>query len=394
MDGRSEEGRDPALDAAALDAAATDAARQGHVTLVDATLVDATDWPAERWDRLAVWSPAGHAFQSHAWGELKRPLGWTPRRFVVELGGNTVAAVSFQERNLAPRLPGPLGKRTYLYVPRGPILLEDSAAAARAALDGLRALARKRRAAILTIDPAWPPDGPLAAELSRAGFRPAARDVQVSRTATLVPLLADEAEQHRLVRKSTANLINRARREGAAAERIDLANAQPADQDRALGEMHDLLVATARREGIVLRGRDYQLAQWRALGEAGIAWLWFGRVGDRRRTGSLLLRCGGTLHQYQAGSADDADLRAVPANHLLQWEIVRWAAAAGFKHYDLGGVDARNARGLPRDDRHPLWNLYLFKRGFGAEGVEFVRAHEYAPNPFVRAAWALARRLR
>src|SRR3990172_6223032 len=426
MDGRSKVGRDPALDDAAADAAAFDTAHQDH-----ATLVDATDWPAERWDRLAVWSPAGHAFQSHAWGELKRPLGWTPQRFVVELRGQPVAAVSFQERNLAPRLPGPLGKRTYLYVPRGPILLEDSAAAARAALDGLRALARKRRAAILTIDPAWPPDGPVAAELSRAGFRPAARDVQVSRTATLVPLLADEAEQHRLVRKSTANLINRARRERAAAERIELANAQPADRDRALGEMHDLLaapprrggagggaerielanaqpadrdralgemhdllVATARREGIVLRGRDYQLAQWRGPGEAGIAWLWFGGVGKRRWTGSLLLRCGGTLHQYQAGSADDADLRAVPANHLLQWEIVRWAAAAGFKHYDLGGVDARNARGLPRDDRHPPLNLYLFKRGFGAEGVEFVRAHEYAPNPFVRAAWRLARRLR
>src|SRR3972149_2785853 len=211
MEGRSEVGRAPALDDAAADAATIDTAHQDH-----ATLVDATDWPAERWDRLAVGRPAGHAFQSHAGGELKRPLGWTPQRFVVELRGQPVAAVSFQERNLAPRLPGPLGKRTYLYVPRRPILLEDSAAAAR---------------------PARPP-----------------------RPAPLVPLLADEAEQPRLVRKSTANLINRARREGAAAERIDLANAQPADQDRALGEMHDLLVATARREGIVLRGRAYQPA--------------------------------------------------------------------------------------------------------------------------------------
>src|SRR3990172_9461428 len=145
MDGRSEVGRDPALDNAAADAAAIDTAHQDH-----ATLVDATDWPAMRWDRLAVWSPAGHAFQSHAWGELKRPLGWTPRRFLIQLGGNTVAAVSFQERPLVARLPGPLGRRTYLYAPRGPILLEGSAAAARAALDGLRAPARKRRAAILT----------------------------------------------------------------------------------------------------------------------------------------------------------------------------------------------------------------------------------------------------
>jgi len=365
-----------------------------------AAFTDATGWQPEEWDRLAVRSPAGHAFQSHAWGELKRPLGWTPRRFVVELGGEPVAAVSLQERILAPRLPGPLGGHRYLYAPRGPVLLRAAPEAARAALAGLVMLAASLRAAVVTIDPAWRADGPFAAELRRAGFRPAARDVQVSRTATVVPLFADEAEQHRLVRKSTANLINRARREGATAERVELMSAPgdpPGARDErqaALEEMHDLLSAAARREGIVLRDRDYQLAQWRALGEAGIASLWFGRVGEQRWTGSVLLRCGAILHQYQAGSADDADLRAVPANHLLQWEILRWAVAAGFTGYDLGGVDAPAARGLPRDERHPLWNLYVFKRGFGAQGVEYVRAHEYAPNPLVRVAWRVARLLR
>jgi len=84
----------------------------------------------------------------------------------------------------------------------------------------------------------------------------------------------------------------------------------------------------------------------------------------------------------------------VPANHLVQWEILRWAAAAGFTGYDLGGVDAPAARGLPRDERHPLWNLYLFKSGFGAQGVEYVPAYEYAPNPLVRAAWRVVRIVR
>ncbi len=388
MDGRSE---------ASVDAAVVGAADDNNAGLAHAdnpvALVDATDWPSERWDRLAVWSPSGHAFQSHAWGELKRPLGWTPRRFIIELGGEPVAAVSFQERLVAPRLPGPLRGRAYLYAPRGPILLEHSPAAAPAALEGLRAVARARQAAVLTIDPAWPADGPLAIELSRAGFGPAVRDVQISRTATLVPLFPDEADQHRRVRKSTASLINRARRSGAVAERIDLAGAADEERERALGEMHGLLVATARREGISLRDRDYQLAQWRALGEAGIASLWFGRVGERRWTGSVLLRCGSILHQYQAGSADNADLRAVPANHLVQWEILRWAVTAGFTGYDLGGVDAPAARGLPRDERHPLWNLYLFKRGFGSQGLEYVRSHEYAPNSLIRTAWRLARRV-
>jgi peptidoglycan pentaglycine glycine transferase (the first glycine) len=363
------------------------------------SIVEATDWPAERWDELAVSSEWGHAFQSHAWGELKRPLGWTPRRFVVESEGEAIAAVSFQERPLARRLPRPLWGRTVLYAPRGPVLLREGderarARAAGAALAGVAGIAASSSAALVTVDPAWPVGGPVAATLTRAGFAPAAREIQVSRTAMIVPLFEAEDEQHHLVRKSTANLINRARREGASAERVDLARGDPEERDRALAEMHDLLVATARREGIVLRDRQYQLAQWQALGEAGVASLWFAVVDARRWAGSVLLRCGRTILQYQAGSADNADMRRVPANHLLQWEILRWAAAKGFVGYDLGGVDAPGARGVPRDEHHPLWNLAVFKRGFGAAGVEYVAAHERASNRLVGMLWRLARRLR
>lgn len=362
------------------------------------SLVDATDWPADRWDELAVHSAGGHAFQSHAWGELKRPLGWVPRRFVVETSGRPIAVASFQERPLVRALPlvgsvlGRVRARTYLYTPRGPVLLDDQAAVV--SLAELRDVARRLHAAVVTVDPAWRIDEPLAGALAATGFRPAARDVQVSRTAMLVPLHADKHEQHRLVRKSTANLINRARREGATVEQVELEGPAAAAAEPGLTEMWELLAATARREGIVLRDRTYQVAQWRALGEAGIAWLWFAGVDGRRWVGSVLLRCGETLHQFQAGSSDEADLRRVPANHLLQWEIIRWAAARGFRSYDLGGVDTPRARGLPRDESHPLWNLYVFKRGFGAEGVEYVRAHELVGSPLVRVAWRLARRAR
>jgi peptidoglycan pentaglycine glycine transferase (the first glycine) len=356
------------------------------------TIVDATDWPAERWDQLAVSSGAGHAFQSHAWGELKRPLGWRPRRYVVELDGAPAAVVAFQERALAPRLPGAVGRLTYLYAPRGPILLRTEPEAARAALAGIRQIVASLRTAVVTIDPSWLVGGELAASLGAVGFESAVRDVQVSRTGTIVPLHADENDQHRLLSDTTARYINRARRLGASAERLDPATLDRGDDD--LREMYALLAATALREGMILRDREYQIAQWRALAEAGLASVWFSRVEGRRWTGSVLLQCGHGLFQFQAGSADHADVRTIPANHLLQWEIIRWAASNGFATYDLGGVDTARAPGLPRDGRHPLWNLYFFKRGFGAQGVEYVHAHEFAPNPVLSLAWRLVRRLR
>jgi lipid II:glycine glycyltransferase (peptidoglycan interpeptide bridge formation enzyme) len=373
-----------------------------------ARLLDVTDVAAAEWDRLAVESEHGHAFQSHAWGELKRPGGWDVRRFRVDRDGRPIAVFAMQVRAIGAAaarragalrglLPRGLAAATYVYAPRGPILLGEGAADAKLALAGVRDAARRLRSAVVTVDPAWPVGAAEAGALAAAGFSPAPRDVQVSRTATLVPLFADEHEQHRLVRKSTANLVNRARREGAVVERIDLRTSAGTDEgarESALAEMHGLLEATARREGLVLRDREYQVAQWRDLGAAGHATLWFAGVDGRRWVGSVTLRCGSTLHQFQAGSADGVDLSDVPANHLLQWEIVRWAAGAGYRHYDMGGVDTLGARGLPQDERHPLWNLYVFKRGFGAEGVEYVRAHEHAANPLVGLAWRLARGVR
>jgi peptidoglycan pentaglycine glycine transferase (the first glycine) len=355
-------------------------------------VVDATSWSADAWDELATRSRWGEAFQSHAWGETKATLGWRPLRVVIEAAGERVAVASLQERTLVPRAPGPIGHLTYLYAPRGPVLLRRDPDAASAALAGLRLVARARRAVTITIDPSWEDGSPLATRLAMGGFGPAAREIQVSRTAMLVPLRADQGEQHQLLGDSSARNINKARRAGVSVERIDLAD--PGVRESALGEFWEMFAATGRREGFIVRDRGYQLDQWRSLGEAGIAFLWFTSLGGRRQNGVILLACGTRLVSHVAGSADDAELRATRANHLLQWEIMRWGAAEGFEVYDLGGVDTPSAPGLPLDRAHPLWNLYEFKRGFGARGVVFVRAHEHAPRAALGLAWRFARRLR
>lgn len=357
-------------------------------------VVDATEWPPRDWDELAVRSPGGHAFQSHAWGEQKARAGWQIRRLAIRVAGSSgewLGVVSLQERRIGPW--------SVLYAPRGPILLGNAEATAPAVLRAIADLAHRHRALALTVDPLWVADGPLASALARAGFRPSPSPIQVSRTAMLVPLMADEPDQHRLLRKSTANLINRARRAGVTVEQVFAGSAAETSSatdplDAALGRMWELLVATARREGLVLRARAYQIAQWRSLVVAGHAWCWFAGLDGRRDVGAVVLRCGDRLHLYQAGSADEARLGETNANHLLQWSILRWAAEAGFRAYDLGGVDTPRAPGVPDGPGHPLWNLYLFKRGFGAQPVLYVEAHEVSSRPWLGALWRLARRLR
>ncbi len=366
------------------------ASRHGRTS--PATTVVAGDWPAAEWDSLASRSPLGDVYQSYEWGEVKRTLGWEILRYIVVLDGRRVAACSIQERRVSGRLPGPLGTLRFHYAPRGPILLEESAEAAAAALEALAGIARERGSVALTIDPAWREESELAEALAGSAFRPAARQVQVSRTAMVIPLSADEAHQHRLLDDSTATNINKARRAGVTVEHIDMAAAET--REAGLTAFYDMHAATGRREGFLVRDREYELQQWRGLGEAGLASLWFAVAERRRRSGILLFHCGRNVVLFAAGSPDDADLRKWRANHLLHWSIMRWAASAGFSGYDLGGVDTHRHPGWPSGPEHPLWNLYEFKRRLGAVPETHVRAHEYSPNPALGALWRTARRLR
>ncbi len=352
-------------------------------------VVDATDWEPSAWDDLALRSDYGEAFQSHAWGELKRGLGWKPLRYVIETAGSPVAVASIQERPIIRR--GPLGRFRIHYAPRGPVLLEATPAAAIAALAGLRQIARSRHCVTLTIDPAWQEGSDLAAALGPSRFRVAAKDVQVSRTAMIVPLEASEEAQRGLLGHTTAQDINRAIGLGVGVERIDMADA--AARETAMADFYEIHAATGKREGFIVRSRDYELEGWRRLGESGAASLWFAGLGGRD-TGALLLHSGKLLVYFAAGSRDGADMRRTRANHLLQWQIMRWAAENGFTGYDMGGVDTQSAPGVPEDESHPLWNLFLFKRRFGGRAVVRVRAHEYAPTFLAGAAWRLARRFR
>jgi lipid II:glycine glycyltransferase (peptidoglycan interpeptide bridge formation enzyme) len=354
-------------------------------------LVDATDWQPAAWDELAARSPMGDAFQSHAWGDLKRGLGWKPIRYVVEVGDKPVAAVSIQERSLLSRRGGPLGRYKIHYAPHGPVLLDETPGAVAAALEGLRRIASQRRAVTLTIDPAWEEGSAFHKALSAAGFRVAARDIQVSRTAMIVALQPSEAAQRDLLGHTTGYDINRAISLGVTTERIDMSD--EAGREAALAEFYEMHAATGKREGFIVRDRDYELEQWRSLGEAGLADLWFAGLRGRD-TGALLLHSGSLLVYFAAGSRDGADLRRTRANHLLQWRIIRWAGESGFAGYDMGGVDTQSAPGVPADESHPLWNLYLFKRRFGGAPAVRIHAHEFAPNAALGLAWRMARRFR
>ena len=85
-------------------------------------------------------------------------------------------------------------------------------------------------------------------------------------------------------------------------------------------------------------------------------------------------------YMYSAAASHKQNLKP---NHLLQWEVMRWAKERGITFYDMVSVP-------PPEDRHegdPGYGVYKFKKGFGGEILEFIGCMDLPLKPRQAAAW-------
>lgn len=334
-------------------------------------MVMPVDGSAQAWDAFVAAAARPDFLQTWEWGELKALTGWRPHRTVARQGERPVAVCSVLER----RLPG-LGP--LLYAPRGPIVDWNDAAAVAAIFEALRELARERRAIALKLDPAVPKASSACAQALRAnGFRPLEtgsgfEGVQ-PRFVMRLPL-GGRSEEDLLaaMTSKTRYNIRLAERRGVLVRSGERADLRP---------FYDLLLETARRDRFVVRAFDYFERMWDTCIAPGLARLWLAELDGELLAGTIAFLIGDTAwYLYGASSGRRRD--AMPS-HAVQWRMIRWALASGCAVYDFRGVS-----GDLRPE-NPLYGLYRFKKGFGAELVEFVGEWDRAWRP---AAYWLARR--
>jgi len=90
---------------------------------------------------------------------------------------------------------------------------------------------------------------------------------------------------------------------------------------------------------------------------------------------------------YWWDGATDHEQRKLSANHLLQWEILRWCTKRGFKVYDMVGFGGRVKSGT---GARP--GITQFKESFGAHAVDY--SVLYWQTGFLRIALASYRQIR
>jgi lipid II:glycine glycyltransferase (peptidoglycan interpeptide bridge formation enzyme) len=307
----------------------------------------------EKWNRflLAQPSQAGIFLQSWEWLDFQQEVKERVWRLGLE-DNHQLKGVCGVIKYLL------LGKKNYLYIPRGPIVDNKEEENYSLFFETIKMIAQEEKSIFLRIEPLRNltlPNGQLKI----------VKSVQPKQTLLLDLSLSEEGLLSQMHEKTRYN-IRLARRKGVEVRLINL-NAKDEFE-----KFWDLLKKTAERNKFKLHPKEYYQKMLEILGKEDFGQerreemrvrLYLAYYQDKPIAGAIVGYFGETA-TYLHGASSYQD-RALMAPCLLHWEIIRQAKKEGYKFYDFWGIDEKRWPGLTR-----------FKKGFGGQEVIYPGAFE------------------
>jgi peptidoglycan pentaglycine glycine transferase (the first glycine) len=337
------------------------------------------------WDAWVAAHPHGHILQTGRWARLKCAFGWSAGRVVLRTSGDPQAPILAGASVLYRRLPW---GQTLAYVPKGPLVDWADDAQARALLDLIREACRKRRAALLKIEPDLPVSKPLVEALSGSGFRISSQRVQPMSTIH-IDLSADEETILARMKPKWRYNIRLAERKGVTVRQGSAAD---------LPAIQRLMEVTGQRDGFEVHSAAYYALATELFVPEGLASWWLAEAAGELLAAIAVFALGRGAW-YMWGASGDAGRNLMP-NHALQWAAISWAKARGCTIYDLWGVPdevGENPQAYAESESwgsEGLWGVYRFKQGFGGAVVRYVGAWDMPLSAAGHALYRAALRFR
>ncbi len=300
--------------------------------------------------------------QSSAWGHFKTRHGWTlTRRAVADPTGGWRAAASVLTRRAAPGV-------SLVYVPRGPLWKTEADLATALAL--VEDTARRQGAIFAKIDAPIAPDDQAAQALLRTrGWRLSQEQIQFKNTLTLDLTPSEDALLQGMKQKWRYN-VRLAQKKGVVVRLGTLAD---------LPTFYGMYSETGKRDGFIIRQFEYYQDAWGTFIQQGLAQLFLAEFEGQTLGGIIVFRYGPTAW-YMYGASRDLHRNLMP-NYLVQWEAIRWCKAQGVTLYDWWGAPD------VLDESAPMYGVYRFKEGFGAQFAPSLGAWDYPVSPRLYAAY-------
>lgn len=322
-----------------------------------------------RFNGFVAQFPNADLMQSWEWGEVKAKSGdWSPVRLIGEDDTGQIVASALMLFRRIPRTG-----RTIVYVPRGPVIDTTNPVLVSEFTNAMRQSARKRGAILIKIDPPVPVEDNISRQcIENAGFQCIADPTGFGGTQPkcVMQLDLDKSEDDLL-----SGFKPKWRYNIRLAEKKGVQVKTDCTRDD-LKVFHKLYQTTARRDGFVGRPLSYFQTLWDVLVPAGYAKLFLTHYEDTALSGAFDFVIGDRAW-YVYGASSNEHRNLMP-NHLMQWEMIKWAKSLGCKWYDFRGVSPR--RGASEEDDH-LQGLNRFKEGFSPRYVEYIGEYDLVLSP-------------
>ena len=341
---------------------------------------EAHDAGQEDWNQLIASLPGRHILQSWEWGESKRISGWQASHKVWrDEDDQTAAAALILMRAIS--LKGIEFPLRIMYIPRGPIIRNwEDIPLRKKVLSDLYEIGKQQNVVFIKMDPEvelgrgvpgeagadeklWTQN--LIGELREDGWIPSPEQVQFRNT-MLIDLQPELEQLLANMKQKTRYNVRLAERRGVTVRPGNLSD---------LDLLFNMYAETSLRDGFTIRNADYYLSLWRDFITAGMAEPLLAEVDGEPVAGVIIFRFGGRAW-YMFGMSRKAHREKMP-NYLLQWEAMVRAKQEGCVSYDLWGAPDEF------DEKDPLWGVFRFKAGLGAEVVRFIGAWDLPLNPLM-----------
>jgi len=292
----------------------------------------------KRYDNFVLHSKFRSVTQDRRWSEVKDD--WGNEHVYLEKDGEIIAAMSI----LIKRLP--LGY-SVLYAPRGPVCDIFDMELVQEILKEAEAVAKKNKAIMLKFDPEVSYSDELYNLYKDAGFRLISKDDDqdklIQPRMNMILQLEDHDEETIMTKfsKGCRSTIRGAIRKGV--------EVRYSRSDEDIETFHKIYEEMALRNKITTRSVEY-FKLMRDSFDSLRVYLTYHE--EDVLAASVTINYNGKFYYLYAGSNNVK--RNLNPNHVMNYELIKWAIEEGAEQYDFGGVFELNSND----------GLYKFKKSF------------------------------
>lgn len=323
----------------------------------------------EEYENFAKTSVYGNFMQSLRWPKVKDNWDWDAvlsRDNEGKIRGTCLVII----REI------PVFGCTFLYAPHGPVCDWKDKEVMADLFEGIKVLAKKYKCYQFMWDPCFEESDTECTELIRSmGFShiddaPELTTIQARNNYMLRNIQGKTPDELMMTFKPDwRNRIRKAGRKGVICV--------PCGTE-ALDDFYPMMQATGIRDGFSIRSKEYFVKMIEGLGEehCRLFMCYLTEEGTDKRipvSGAITTQYAGkTCYVYGASSNQH---RNTYPNYLMQWTMINWALDGDNFIYDFQGIP------FYKDETHPNYGVYKFKKGFNGEVVTYAGEFFYTFMP-------------